>query len=95
MISGAKPAITQTGMQPSAADRTLPRPAMNNPYAAQARPMTMAEEADKPTATAGPKRSADPTAGSGEPVTTKKPSKPLKLDPSLLQKVLQSRNANQ
>jgi hypothetical protein len=92
VISGAKPAISQGGMQPPEAARPAAKPTGNNP----SRPTgaTMARDADKPIAPSDPKRSADPGIGEGADLTAKKPSKPLKLDPSLLQKVLQSRNAS-
>jgi len=99
VISGAKPAVSQSGMQRRAADRTPARSATNN--LSSARPPAQADaaatthETDEPTATADPKLPADQTAATGENATAKKPSKPLKLDPALLQRVLQSRNANQ
>lgn len=97
VISGAKPGILPSPMQPTAGDRSLGRsgPAMNNTNRAQANTATTVQEADKPTAPSDPKRSADETTGNGDGGTAKKPGKPLKLDPSLLQKVLQRRNANQ
>jgi hypothetical protein len=49
-----------------------------------------AQESDEDVAPADPK-SAN---GTDSDAPAKKPGKPLKLDPSLLQKVLQGRNAN-
>ncbi len=92
VISGARPAVPQSGMPPRAADRPGARPATNN--LSNARPSAVTTpETDKPAATADPKLPADQTAATGDNATAKKSSKPLKLDPALLQKVLQSRNA--
>ncbi|MGO9470970.1 MAG: hypothetical protein ACLQVF_43310, partial [Isosphaeraceae bacterium] len=94
VISGVRPAVPQSGMPPRAADRPPTRSATNNLSGARPAAATTPEK-DKPAATADPKLPADQTAATGENATAKKSSKPLKLDPALLQKVLQSRNTGQ
>jgi hypothetical protein len=97
VIGGANPAVPQSGMQPRAANRPSAQSATNNLSnarpPAQASTAAMTQETDKPIAPSDPKLPGDQTAATGENATAKKPSKPLKLDPALLQKVLQSRNA--
>jgi hypothetical protein len=97
LISGTKPAIPQSGMQSRTADQALPRSGIDALSAGQPiqqpSTATTTQQKDKAIVPSGPKVPPDQTAAAGEDTTTKKPTKPLKLDPTLLQRVLQSRNA--
>jgi len=99
VISGTKPALAPSGMQPTGAERSPLRsvtdtldPGRRRPQASTA---TVTQGTGKLAALADPKVPANQAAGTSDDSTPKKPTKPLKLDPTLLQKVLQSRNAGQ
>jgi hypothetical protein len=96
VISGARPAIPQSQTHSNAADRPPSRSAPSNlstARSAQTNTPATTRETDKTATSSAPNVPADPTAATGEKTAAKKPAKPLKLDPALLQKVLQSRNA--
>jgi hypothetical protein len=91
VIGGANPGAAPGGMPSKAVDRPGTRPAMNGSATAPGSTAITAREIDQPSASPDPKLPADETAAKGDAVAAKKPSKPLKLDPSLLQRVLQGR----
>ena len=95
VISGSKPAIPPSGTSKRLADGPAAQPASGERSGTQPPARLTAAGAaintDKAAATSDPKMPPEETPAR-EQTTAKSASKPLKLDPTLLRKVLQGRN---
>jgi hypothetical protein len=96
VISGAKPVLPALGDAPRAAPRPSVRPTPSDasfPQLPATRSDVVAkQDGDGPTTTSETTKPADQNAKTG---AAKNPAKALKLDPRLLERVLQGRNAGQ
>ncbi len=95
VITGAKPNIPVAGTAP----KTRARPSSGKPTGdakptLAGSPTAQVDGSAKPGSPANPTVSPDKAKGKNEPGIAKKASKPLTLDPKLLERALQSRNLN-
>jgi hypothetical protein len=95
VISGVKPNIAAPAAVPKAATRPSPKASVGAAVPTPAGPSTTrVGDSAKPSSRADPTPSPDKTQVKCAPGTTKKTSKPLTLDPQLLERALQNRNLN-